>query len=148
MSDDQDSAPEKAPMTVKSMPVAARLRATTRAQANGETMAEWLTRAINQLAEREASGPREIPPAVRTFATERLPEAEPVPVPVMIDARQLAELMQATAAISQAAGVPVPRGTAKAAYALLAQQVRVARGLPPTRKRQTTQLIGQTVDED
>ena len=53
--------PRTAPVNIKSMPVDVWARMTQAKEKQGETTAEWLTRAINQLADREA-GERYIPP--------------------------------------------------------------------------------------
>ena len=140
---------DKAPMTVKAMPVRVRQRALKAAAKQGQSMAEWLTRAIDQLADRE-EGERE------TFPDEagkpgKLPALPSQPSPVVIPTSFLTDLidaMRAAEAVAAASGVPVPKATAHHAFAILTNHLRKARGLPPVKPRQTRPQIGQTISPD
>lgn len=122
-------ADDKAPVTIKSMDQAAWETAKRSAAKAGETMAEWLARAIRQLAALE-EGDRETPPGQ--------PSKPPAPgLPVA----ELEGLMRAAAALADASGVPVPKRTARHAYALVSAQLRAARGLS---SGSTGRRIGQT----
>lgn len=137
---------ERAPKTIKAMPVRAWNRALAQAAKSGESMAEWLTRAIDQLADREA-GERVLPPP----APQPGPSVRDNPAAGMAP-QDMAELMQAAVAAAQASGVPLPKSVARHAFALVGGQLRAARGLPPVKPRlpagQTPLRIGQTVSQD
>ena len=60
------------------------------------------------------------------------------------DIGELADLMQAAQALAAAAGVPMPKATARHALALVTAQLRAARGLPAKQPRQTRHENGQT----
>lgn len=137
---------DKAPMTVKAMPVRARQRALKAAAKQDQSMAEWLTRAIDQLADRE-EGARETfpdeavkpgkPPALAELSSQVV-----IPPGFLTD---LIEVMRAAEATAVAAGVPVPKAVARHSYAILTARLRQVRGLPPVKPRQTRLQIGQTV---
>lgn len=115
------------PVTVKAMPVAEWKRAKDAAEKQDQSMAEWLARAINQLADREA-GEREVFP-------NQAPVSPPsLPTPT-IPAGEVTEMMRAAHAVSQAAGVPVPKTVARHLFAVLSAQARAARGLPASKPR-------------
>jgi hypothetical protein len=59
---------------------------------------------------------------------------------------QLREAMKATAAISMASGVPLPKTAARHCYAMLTKRLRNARGLPPFAPRKTRPRIAQTIE--
>lgn len=122
-------------ITVKAVPVSAWTRAKEAAARNDETMGEWLARAINQLADREAGG--------RLFAPgQTAPDAPPPPTPAEIEG-----MMRAAAEVSKAAAVPVPKTAARHFFALLTAVGRQARGLPAVKPRSLTgRRIGQTLD--
>jgi hypothetical protein len=140
---------DKAAMTVKGMPVRARQRALKAANKQGQSMAEWLTRAIDQLADRE-EGARE------TFPDERANRANPPAIvgavsPAVIPPGFLSDLTEAMGAakgIADAAGVPVPKATARHAFAILTDHLRLVRGLGPVKPRQTRLEKGQTLSVD
>jgi hypothetical protein len=144
-----DEPDEKAGMTVKAMPTRARQRALKAAAKQGQSMAEWLTRAIDQLADRE-EGARE------TFPDEmgnrgNLPAVPTPPAVVMIPPGFLAEIteaMRAAQAVSAAGGVPVPKVVARHAFTILADHLRTVRGMPPVKPRrrggETKRETGET----
>jgi hypothetical protein len=105
-------------------------------------MAEWLNRAVHTQAKLEA-GERVLPPAPRPAAS--VPAVVSYPA-APVDFGELAELMQAAQAVAEAAGVPIPKATARHALALTTAQLRAARGLPPLRPRQTDRKNGQTIE--
>ena len=108
-------------------------------------MGVWLERAVRNQAEREA-GERVLPPVK---PGQPVASFEPVkPTQEMgkpLDLAGLAAALQAVATVHEAAGLPVPKVLARNASALLLAQLREARGLP-VKPRQTTRLIGQTVE--
>jgi hypothetical protein len=126
---------ERTPFMVKGMRVDTRKIAVACAMKAGETMAVWLDRAIRTQANMEA-GERIFPPE----------ENPPVPVRVArllaAELGELADFMQAAQAIAGAAAVPIPKATARHAFALLTAHLRAARGLPP---RKTTARNGKTI---
>ena len=121
---------DRTPWTIKAMPIAVRKRATDAANRQGQTVAEWMARAVNQLADMEDSAPRETPRQVAP------------PPPPLLDMVELRKLMEAAHATGQAAGVPVPKAIARHAFAVLAGGLRAARGLPaaPARKPRPLQI--------
>lgn len=137
-----DTPADKAPMTVKGMPVRARQRALKAAAKQDQSMAEWLTRAIDQLADRE-EGVRETFPdeAGKPGKPLALPSPTVIPEGFLTD---LADTMRAAHAVSEASGIPIPKATVHHAYAVLANHLRFVRGLPPVKPRQTQPRIGQT----
>lgn len=131
---------DKASWTIKSVPVETRKLAVACAAKAGENMAEWLARAVRNQAKLEA-GERVIPPS-RPVTNGAM---VPVPFAMPVDLGELAELMTAAQAVAEAAGVPIPKATARHALALTTAQLRAARGLPPKRSRQTGAENGQTI---
>ena len=99
-------------------------RAKNAAAKQDETMGEWISRAANQLADREA-GPREFQPqSVANLAPEMVK-------PPGLTAPELAGLMQGMAALATATGTPPAKADVRRAYALVDDHVREARGMPP-----------------
>jgi len=131
---------DKASWTIKSVPVETRKLAVACAAKQGQTMAEWLAKAVRTQANLEA-GERVLPPAPRPGDAL----AAWAPVPSVIGLGGLADLMQAAREIAEAAGVPIPKATARHALALTTAQLRAARGLPP---KQTRPRNGQTIDDE
>lgn len=134
MSDDE---PDKAPMTIKAVPVATRKKMAACATKRGETMAEWLARAVDTQAERDA-GEVVIPPG-QPDKPAALARAL-----VTVETADLAALLQAVAAVGTAAGLPA--GVAREAYAAARIRLREARGLPGKPARKTKPPNGQTID--
>jgi hypothetical protein len=141
-----DEESDKAAWTIKSVPIETRKLAVACATKQGDTMAAWLVKAVRNQANLEA-GERVLPPANQVnLPAVRLPAlTDPA---VTVDMGELAELMQAAQAVAQAAGVPIPKATARHAIALTTAQLRAARGLPPKRPRQTSHENGQTIEVD
>lgn len=133
---------ERAPKTVKSMPVKPWETAVSCATKRGEQMGDWLARAITNQANLE-SGDRVILPDERPVSLGGETAANPVlpPLPPPPD------LLQALAAIAAASGRPVPKDVAGHAYALTRAYLRAGRRLPPAKPRKTPPLLGQTVEE-
>lgn len=142
MANEENPDGDKASWTVKSVSVETRKLAVACAAKQGQTMAEWLARAVRNQANLEA-GERVMPPAARRAGVDLVH----VPGPALaMDLGELADLMQATQAVAEAAGVPIAKATARHALALVTAQLRAARGLPPKRQRQTSPETGQTID--
>lgn len=142
---------DKTTINVKAVSGRAWEKAKSSAIKQGETMGTWLSRAINQLADREASGPRELaplpvnlPPAVNSLATQprsvleqlathpvnlRGETGNPGPAnPMSVD--DLASLMHGMAALASATEVPPAKTDIRRAYGLADDLVRDARGMP------------------
>jgi hypothetical protein len=134
---------DRAPWTVKSMRKITTKKAMVYANKAGETMAEWLDRAIHAEADRQ-DGTRILPPNERSASPADGPGAVAVYTPrAPVDVAALAELMQAALATAQASGVAPSKTMARHAQALVTAQLRQARGLPP---RQTKRENGQTIE--
>ena len=133
---------ERAPKTVKSMPVKPWETAVSCAMKRGEQMGDWLARAILTQANLEA-GDRVIPPDERPVLPTRQTGDAPV-LPIV--APPPPDLLQALAAIADASGRPVPKDVAGHAYALARGYLRAARGLPAAKPRQTLPQLGQTIE--
>lgn len=97
-------APEKAPFTVKAFPVEARLRAGKAAAQRGESMGEWMARAVHVLADMEA-GDRVYPPVKPNGKPSGL-DGKPDLTEDQRTARiqALAAMMQGLAAVKTATG--------------------------------------------
>jgi hypothetical protein len=104
-------------INVKGMDAEQWERAKLAANRQDETMGEWLSRAVKQLAAMEEGG-REFGPGERT---ERKP----------LTAEQVAALMQAAAQLALATGKPAPKSHAHGLRAVVDDLTRQARGLPP-----------------
>ncbi len=124
---------ETSPWTVKAVPIETRKRAVRAANAQGVSMADWLTDAVNRLADQQA-GNLVMPPGKPE--QPRPPESTPA-----IDLLGLAAVIEATVSAHEAAGRKVPAGMAIEACATLRLAMRTARGLPA---RQTKPRNGQT----
>lgn len=142
--DDQDT--DKAPWTVKSVPVEVRKLAVASASKAGETMAIWLAKAVRNQANLEA-GERILPPAPRSASGSASALSVVTPRPP-VDMAGLADLMQAAVSAAQAAGVPLSKTVARQAMALTNAQLRQARGLPEKAPRQTGRRNGQTIEAE
>lgn len=119
---DVDPIDAMGPWTIKSVSTATRAKVNAAARRENLTVGQWLERRV---AEWEADG-GPVPIGAAPAAT-----AEPMSLAELRDA------MGAAAAVAAASGVAVPRGVARHAFAVLATQLRDARGLPPVRPRQT-----------
>ena len=143
-----DEAAVTASWTIKAVPVDVRKRAVACAAKQGQTMAEWLARAVATQANLEAgdrilpplvpgldAAPRHLPPGDRfAMPAESLPAPREHPAaaaaPVVGGMAELAELMRVTVEVGRAGGVAVPKTVARQAFALVGEQLRAARGLP------------------
>jgi hypothetical protein len=147
MADQED----RSSWTVKSMSIETRKLATARAAKSGETMAQWLDRAIRNQADMEA-GTRVIPPPSTPAATGQgralaVANGHPAPLP-SVDLAGLSGMLTAVQSMAEASGVPIPRATTKHALALVRDQLRAARGLPGLPPRSPKPKSGQTVSEE
>lgn len=107
---------ETTTVNVKGMPVSAWKLAREAAGRTDETLGEWLSRAIRQLAEAERSGPRVIPPATPAEPRQAVDlEA------VAAAATGLGEMMKGMAALAQASGVMPAERTVRGVYAAAAR---------------------------
>ena len=120
-------ATESAPWQIKAMPVSTREKAVRYARMRGETMAEWVSRAVDTQASIE-DGDRVLPPGEPEQTTQ-------VAGPDLHALAAALQTMQEARAMAEAAGLPVPRSLARAAFALVRQSARKARGLPPLAPR-------------
>jgi hypothetical protein len=126
---------DTSPWTIKAVPVETRQKAVRAAYAQGVVMAEWITDAVNRLADQQA-GNLVIPPGKPEMPQQR--EAMP-----SIDLMGLAAAIEATVTAAEAAGRKPPAGLAREAAATVRQAMRAARGLPA---RQTKAPRGQTIE--
>lgn len=140
MANQENPEADRAAWTIKSVPVETRKLAVACATKQGVTMAEWLDRAVRNQATLEA-GERVLPPVPRAASVPAL--ARPLQPVQHVGLGELAGLMQAAQAVAAAAGVAIPKATARHALALTTAQLRSARGLPP---KQTRTRHGQTID--
>ena len=115
--------PDEAKTTINVKAVSAKAweRARNCAGKHDETMGEWLSRAINRLADLEEHGTTVEPPAnpekpVRGFSAA--PEA-------------VAEMARGMAVLAQATGVMPAKRDVRRVYGLMDEIVRAARGMPP-----------------
>jgi len=99
---------DKASWTIKSVPVETRKLAVACAANQGQTMAEWLAKAVRTQANLEA-GERVLPPAPRPGDAL----AAWAPVPSIIGLGGLADLMQAAREIAEAGRGADPKATAR-----------------------------------
>jgi hypothetical protein len=131
-------------MTIKAVPIATRLKMAASATRAGETMGEFLVRAVDTQAAIDA-GTQVLPPG-------QPDKPEVLPALVTVETADLAALLQAVAAVG-AVAPSLPRSVAREAYGAARIRLREARGLPGKlvrRSRQTGQTIranGQTFDE-
>jgi hypothetical protein len=135
MAESANPAYETTTVNVKSMPVDAWNMAKAASSKTGETLGEWLARAIRQLAEREA-GVREISPT-KILAK---PQAN-LAIPPSLSPGEVESLAQAMRLATEGAGVPLPKASARHVVALATQHLRAARGLPEPKPRVRRQAI-------
>lgn len=126
---------DTAPWTIKSVPIEIRQKAVKAANAQGQTMAQWLADAVNRLADQQANNaiiPPSKPPA-------------PMPLPE-IDLAGLGSALQAVTAAYQASCTVMPKSLGREAATTLRRYLRAVRGLPERQTGgQTKRQIGQTV---
>lgn len=118
---DVDPIDAMGPWTIKSVSTATRAKVNAAARRENLTVGQWLERRV---AEWEADG-------------GPVPVGAPALVAEPMSLAELRDAMGAAAAVASAAGVAVPKAVARHAFAVLATQLRDARGLPPVRPRQT-----------
>lgn len=129
-------ATESAPWQIKSMPIGTREKAVRYAKMRGETMAEWMARAVDTQASIE-DGDRVLPPG----EPEQTHHSRPMSG---VNLETVAVVLQAMAA-AQASGLPVSKTAVRETVGLIREQMRAARGLPVS---QTRPRIGQTISHD
>ena len=134
---------ERTTINVKSISVSAWERAKNAAKRQDESMGSWLSRASEHLANLE-DGPRELPPLASANPPPEM--GNPTPAPV----EGLGVLMQGMAALAAATGTAPAKADTRRLYALVDDQVRQARGLPPrpVRRRQGGLAGGQSLLEN
>ena len=140
----EDEEDPKLPWTIKAVPASVRKRAVACATKQDQSMAEWITGAVNTRANLEA-GERILPPLVPGRLAEH-PSAlretsAAAPAPVAGGMTELAELLRTAVEVGRAGGVPVPKGVARQAFTLVHERLRAARGLP-LRPRRTSACAG------
>lgn len=143
----EDQANQRAAWTIKSVDVEVRKLAVACALKTGETMAQWIARAVRNQAGLETGTsvmPPAAPPASRALAVASR-AAAPMPV---IDMAGLSSLLATVQALAAASGTPIPRGTTRHALALVRDQLRAARGLPVSPVRSPKAKSGQTLSEE
>lgn len=125
---------ERAAVTIKGMPMDVWSRAKRHAVQGGVTQAEWLARAINQLADREESAPSGVveDPAPMIPGAMELTEHVSPGVQAL---RELGETFRAAGDLATQTGVPLPKTAVRHAHALLTAHLRHMRGLPPLKPR-------------
>lgn len=141
MADDDD----RTIKTVKGISGAAWEKGLKAAKKRDEPFGVWLGQAIERQADAQAYDRIEMP-------DERTPGLPPsAPVSAHAPAFALPEIeaaMRTAAALAEAAGMEVPKPMARHYFALLTSTLRLARGLPPLKPRQTRRQtlleIGQT----
>jgi len=134
---------ERTTINVKGMSVSSWERAKNAAKRQDESMGAWLSRAAEHLANLE-DGPRELPPMAPGNPAPEM--GNPTPAPV----EGLGVLMQGMAALAAATGTTPAKADTRRLYALVDDQVRQARGLPPrpVRRRQGGLANGQSLLEN
>lgn len=135
--------PLKATRQIKAMDTGIWQRALDGAEAKRESLAEWVGRAITELADAEEGKPSLMPRAAgNPRETPALP-ALPSRAPMIASAGDFGAMMAGAAAMAQAAGVAIPAGHAKAAFALMGKSIGQARGLKGRRGAPENLKIGK-----
>lgn len=117
--------PETAAWTIKSVSVRTRKLATDCATREGVTMGEWMDRMVPVMATMQENN-QVIPPDQRRGAGVPLQQALAV-----IEVERMDALARLTAALASAAASGVPKGAVREVAAVLRDQARAVRGLPP-----------------
>lgn len=120
MSDKSD--PGAKPWTVKGIPAEARNAAIAAAEREGQTIGEWLTRAIRSQVQSD-HGRERAPAVVR-------PEADP-----QAELGEIERLVLLTTQLASATGAPPPKGVTRLQYGLLRDRLQRIKGPGPTGKR-------------
>jgi hypothetical protein len=113
---------EKTTINVKGVSEKAWERAKNAARKQDETMGDWLSRAANHLADKEA-GPREFPPVQQVNLRPEMVK------PTGLSAPELTDLMQGLAALATATGTPPAKANLRRIYALVDEHVLEACGM-------------------
>ena len=118
MTDETDEA--LGPWTIKSVPPAVRKRVVACAKKRSETVAVWLARAVTAQADLEDG------------AVVSPPTAVPMPSPILPRSHlsEVADMLRAAVAVSEASGVRLPERTARHAFEVLDNELQAVRGLP------------------
>ena len=122
-------ADDRVTINVKSVSAKSWERAKVAANKQGQTMGEWLSRAINQLANNEA-GPRELPALPAANLKPKTGNPGPAGPAAGMSAGDLADMMRGLAALATASGTPPAKADIRRAYGLADDLVRDARGMP------------------
>jgi hypothetical protein len=141
---DPSDADERAPMTIKAVPIKTRETIIRLSRLRKQTVAVWLANAVEQMAETQAGDGIAFPKTSQTLPV--IPSGQPQQNRATIPITDLRDAMVAAVAIAGASGLPVPKTAARHALALLTAQLRHARGLPDVQQRQLRKPIGQTID--
>jgi hypothetical protein len=109
-------------LTIKSVPAATRDKMNRLARARGQTLGYWLTELVEK-AEMDELFPPE-PRASQEMPGEiRAPQSQAL---VPFSMSDLRSTMVTAVEMSQASGVPIPKGTVKRAFAILNKQLKHA----------------------
>ena len=121
---DQSDPPSDAtakPWTIKAIPLETRNAAISAAEREGQTIGEWLTRAIRSQAQSDHQ--RDRAPAVVTPASD-----------LKSDLNDIERMVALAAQLATATGAPPPKGVSRAAYGLLRDRLERIKGPGPTRR--------------
>jgi len=135
MADDDD----RTIKTVKGISGAAWEKGLKSAKKRDEPFGVWLGRAIDRQADMEADDRVILPDERAVGQTVSAPASDHAPAFAL---PEIEAAMRTAAALADAAGMEVPKPMARHYFALLTSTLRLARGLPPLKPRQTR---GQTV---
>ena len=120
-SDPQSDAATK-PWTIKAIPWEARNAAISAAEREGQTIGEWLTRAIRVQVQSDRQ--RDRAPAVI------IPETDP-----KSDLGDIERMIALAAQLATATGAPPPKGVSRVAYGLLRERLEQIKGQGLIRRR-------------
>lgn len=150
MANADNQALEKAPMTIKAVPVETRRDMLALATKQGLSMAEWLAQTVAHM-KRLQDGERVLPPLVPGKPGAGLPVVQPVSpfggTVHHMSVGELAEAMRAAVSIAETSGVPLPKTHATQALRYLHERIRMARGFPEKTPGKTRAKNGQTTIE-
>lgn len=132
--------------TVKGMDAEVWEKGVEAAKRRGQPFAEWLARAITDRLG-VVAGDQVIFPDERPQPEPSLPQSAP-PVGPAFALSEIEAAMRTATVLADAAGLEVPKPMARHYFALLTGTLRLARGLPPLKARQTQRRIGQTRPEN
>lgn len=133
-------------ITVKGVPVDGWEQAKAAAALHREPMGAWLGRAIAQLVQMEAEGPREMVP----LNPAKLDKPEEAPAAPPSSLGEVAAFMRGVAAIEATSTVKPAAAAVRRAYSILDDALRGMQGLPPKKPRRSVRPAlpaPQTIDE-